>query len=82
MFCSVSEVSVTLAGCKGSVNLACRGVSPVIRSGGGHVTGCLRKSVAVSVIFIFKELYMLVRNSGIKWAAGLEASRLLQQMRS
>lgn len=44
--------------------------------------GCFPKSVAVSVIFVFKELYMLVRNSSIKWAAGLEESQLLLVMRS
>lgn len=74
MFCSVSVVCIILADslanvCTSHKRRRC------------HVIGCLRKSVAVSVIFIFKELYMLVQNASIKWAAGLEESRLLR-MRS
>lgn len=62
MFCSVSRVCVTLAGWLADVCHQSQG------GGGSHVIGYLRESVAASVI-IFKELYVLVWNSGVKWAA-------------
>lgn len=70
MFCSVSAVCITLADCLTNVCHQSQGR-------GSHVIGCLRKSVAVPVIFVFKELYMSVQNSSITWAASLEESALL-----